>query len=65
MGVSRGLGGGGGKKKKGSGLAAQRIQQQKAKAATMINPFDAIGNKKAKFTVLNKRAKGQVRNVGK
>jgi len=29
------------------------------------NPFDAVGNRKAKFTVLNKRAKGQVRNVGK
>ena len=64
MGVSRGLGGEG-KKKGGSGLAAQRIQHQKAKVASMSNPFDAIGNKKAKFTVLNKRAKGQVRNVGK
>lgn len=30
-----------------------------------MNPFDAVGNRKSKFTVLNKRAKGQVRNVGK
>lgn len=30
-----------------------------------LNPFDAVGNKKAKFEVLNKRAKGQVRNVAK
>lgn len=52
----------------GTGRVAQKLLAARggaAKAGAGVNPFDAVGNKKAKFEVLNKRAKGQVRNVAK
>lgn len=52
----------------GTGRIAQKLlaaRGGKGGAAGMVNPFDAVGNRKAKFEVLNKRAKGQVRNVAK
>lgn len=56
----------------GTGRVAQKLLAARGGAAKAgagagagVNPFDAVGNKKAKFEVLNKRAKGQVRNVAK
>lgn len=52
----------------GTGRVAQKLLAARGGgkgAGAGVNPFDAVGNKKAKFEVLNKRAKGQVRNVAK
>ncbi|KAM3575098.1 hypothetical protein VYU27_003012 [Nannochloropsis oceanica] len=63
----RGRGGGGGgrgdfsARNGGRGFAGRTG----GNVAASMNPFDAVANRKSKFWVLNKRAKGQVRNVGK
>ena len=54
----------------GPGRVAQKLLAAKGGSGGgggggAVNAFDAVGNRKAKFEVLNKRAKGQVRNVSK
>ncbi len=56
---------GGGGRGRGFGGPASSSSSSASTKASHVNPFDAVGNRKAKFEVLNKRAKGQVRNVGK
>lgn len=55
--MAKSRGGGGQRRRGGPGGRGAK--------SSSTNPFEQVANRKQKFEVLNKRTKGQLRNVGR